>query len=211
METKETRTCVECGRVFVPNGPRQIYCKNEDCPGVKRRLQRSASYYKTKGVKKLGGQVIATCKVCGKKFLADTLKFKFCSEECKAENKRYTNRVAYAKRMGYPTPPTPLEERRALKAQTKAAQAKAAESAKPQQTYEGNFKKTERTTTMYENRNANINIKKPHYSPEETDAKMTAKTKRIIDTIHTLESANIDAEVIFEAIKSITRMPLSKF
>lgn len=207
METKETRTCVECGRVFVPNGPRQIYCKNEDCPGVKRRLQRSASYYRTKGTKRLGGQVIATCKVCGKKFLADTLRFKFCSEECKVENKRYTNRVAYAKRMGLPIPPTPLEERRMLK-----AQAKATEPAKPQQTYEGNFKKTERTTTiMYENRNANINTKKPHYSPEETDAKMTAKTKRIIDTIHTLEGAGIDADVIFEAVKSITRMPLNKF
>jgi len=204
METKETRTCAECGRVFVPSGPRQIYCKNEDCPGAKERLQKSKSYYKNKGTKKLGGQVISTCKVCGKKFLADSLRFKICSEECRVEQKRYMNKMSYAKRMGLSEPPTPLE----LKKQREATAAVEHYSPKPK-VFENRFKNIGRRNPMYENRNNTNN--KPHYTPEEVDAKMTAKTKRIIDTIHTLEGADIGEDVIFEAIKSITRMPLSKF
>lgn len=64
---KTTKTCVVCGKEFIPKSNNQRFC-SQQCIGIK-------SAKKTHIVK---------CEVCGKKFEATVRGVKFCSSECKA-------------------------------------------------------------------------------------------------------------------------------
>lgn len=211
METKETKTCACCGRVFVPEDGRQIYCRRDDCyAGHRAKLKREQNYrsrMKKIGAHMLNGKVVQHCIVCGKQFLVENFRTKLCSEECKRIRNNYTQRLKYAKDNGLelPEPPKPAKQ----------SCVEVVEDNK--KIYETKSQlERERRKEMYEQSNqAPVNpirgLPKRRYTHEELNEKLDAKTKRIIEAIHALESADIDESVVFEAVKSITRMPLNEF
>lgn len=202
METKETRACAHCGRLFVPHSVLQKYCRNADCPAgymaAKKCEWNKNSKAKAHNSKRmLDGKFVQHCIVCGKQFLVENFKTKICSEECRRIRGRYIQQRNYAKQHNLPLPAEPAKFREAT-----------------QSCAETN--NTERRKEMFEQHNqAPANpirgFGRKRYTPEELNEKLDAKTKRIIETIHALEAAGIDESVVFEAVKSINRMPLNNF
>lgn len=206
ISTVQTKACECCGRVFTPVNSRQKYCKNPDCPMGKAALEWAEKYKRKKNVPVLNNEFVVRCELCGKQFTTPSLRYKYCSETCKRIRSNYLNRVQYAKRHGLPDPINPAD---IMQAKNRKIEVKAAQT--PELTPPQRPTKPINPIRGIERTRMNDNQIKPHYSAKEVDEKMTAKTKKIIDTIHALESAGIDDSVVFEAIKSLTRMPLNRF
>lgn len=203
MKEVTTRTCVTCGRVFVPIRDNQTHCNTEGCPSYRISANNRRSYYKQKGSLTLNDKVVQTCKMCGKQFLADTLRNKYCSDSCKRYRARYNAARTWAKNNGRPEPSILAYKEEAKLAMRKTNHSTNFERKKPM--YNNNI------NTSYNKENGGSYVNKRRYTPEEFDEKLTAKTKRIIETVDTLTKANIDEKIIFDAVKNITRMPLSNF
>ena len=199
-KTVNTKTCECCGRVFTPVNSMQKYCRNEDCEMGKIALQWKKNAARRRNATMLNGEYVVRCELCGKQFAAPSLHYKFCSEECRRIRSNYNNRVSYAKKAGLPAPIDPSDM---LKAKTKRLEEQQSSPAPANPKPFNPIRNFERT-------NMN-NQPKPRYSVKELEEKLDAKTKKIIDTIKALQAANIDDGVIFEAVKSINRMPLNKF
>lgn len=67
------RTCLICGKKFVPTNTRQIYCS----PACK---QTACYRMKTRGTLGMPQKI---CQVCGKKFTPDRTDQKYCCKKCK--------------------------------------------------------------------------------------------------------------------------------
>lgn len=223
MENVVTRTCETCGAVFVPHRANQKRCNKPGCPSYKIAEAQRRSYYRQQGKLIVGDKPLQTCALCGKQFVVGkTLQEKYCSGECRRIRMNYSTYVAYSKKNG--VEPKNLKDyvRKALPLGHPVRKALGvnedlctiAETIKRNKEYLNRNKETRMQQIVRPVYNNNINnprYARHRYTPEELDEKLNAKTKRIIDTINTLQKADIDETVIFEAVKSITRMPLNNF
>ena len=221
MEEVKTRVCEMCGGVFVPRMYNQKRCNKPGCPSFKLAEAQRKSYYRNKEKPLLGGKPVQTCSICGKKFVVEkTLREKYCCAECKRIANNYSNYCNYSKKRN--TPVIPLNKylckslpmghpvRKELNLDYDLSDLIKIASEKKENNERKPMEQINRP--IYNN-----NISKPthyvkqHYTPEDLEKKLDAKTERIISTIDALSNAGIEKQIIFDAVKNITRMPLKNF
>lgn len=84
MQFAESRTCPQCGKVFVANSPCRRYC-TDDCCDEARKI-RAAARYKNIALK--------VCEHCGRRYKPTHKEQKYCSRACggREYNKNYQKR-----------------------------------------------------------------------------------------------------------------------
>lgn len=91
----EKKTCVICGKEFVPYNSQQNSCSKE-CGRVRKRRQTRESKVRMRAKRRAEKALLPkrVCVICGKEFVPYNPQQKTCSKECSREQNRRM-RVAY--------------------------------------------------------------------------------------------------------------------